>query len=98
VMASAGIFLRHFSPVVLLLPIFMLLVGMLAIGIGWVASALQVYLRDTAQVLTVLLTLWFWATPILIREDLLKSKVGHWGVLLIRANPLVYVVRGYREL
>jgi lipopolysaccharide transport system permease protein len=98
VMASAGIFLRHFNAVVLVLPVFMLLLGMLAIGIGWVASALQVYLRDTAQVLTVLLTLWFWATPILIREDILKDKVGFWGVLLIRANPLVYIVRGYREL
>ena len=98
VIASAGIFLRHFNPVVVLLPVFMLLVGMLAIGIGWVAAALQVYLRDTAQVLTVLLTLWFWATPILLPEEKLNEKLGNWALLLVRGNPLVYVVRGYREL
>ena len=98
VMASAGIFLQHISPAVVMLPIFMLLVGMLAIGIGWVVSALQVYLRDTAQVLTVMLTLWFWATPILLPEEKLSQKLGKWAILLVQANPLVYVVRGYREL
>lgn len=98
VMAGAGLFLRHFNPIVAMLPLFMLLVGMLAIGIGWVVAALQVYLRDTAQVLTVLLTLWFWATPIFLSEKSMNDKLGKWGILLIQGNPLVYVVRGYRDL
>jgi ABC-type polysaccharide/polyol phosphate export permease len=98
VIAGAAVFLRHFNPIVGMLPVFMLLVGMLAVGIGWIVSALQVYLRDTAQVLTVVMTLWFWATPILLPEDKLQSKIGKWAVLLLGANPLAYVVRGYREL
>jgi lipopolysaccharide transport system permease protein len=98
VIASAGVFLRHFSPIVVLLPIFMLLVGMLAIGLGWIAAALQVYLRDTAQVLTVMMTLWFWATPILLPEEKLNEKLGKWAVVIVRCNPLAYVVRGYREI
>src|SRR3982750_2026854 len=57
------------SPMALLLPVYMFLLGMLAVGIGWIVSSLQVYLRDTAQVLTVVMTLWFWITPIFISEQ-----------------------------
>jgi ABC-type polysaccharide/polyol phosphate export permease len=94
--AGATIFLRHISPLLALLPVFMLLLGMLAVGIGWIAAALQVYLRDTAQVLAVVLTLWFWATPILITEDKL-AHAGRWAVILVKLNPLTYFVRAYRE-
>src|SRR5262249_45297347 len=67
--AAAAVFLHHVSPMIFLLPVFMLLLFLLAVGIGWIVAALQVYLRDTAQVLTVIMTLWFWVTPILIGEN-----------------------------
>jgi lipopolysaccharide transport system permease protein len=94
VIAGAAIFLRHMSPILMVLPIAMLLVGLFAVGIGWIAAAFHVYLRDTAQVLTVILTLWFWATPIFLDE----AKFPRWAVLVIRANPLAYLVRAYREI
>jgi lipopolysaccharide transport system permease protein len=94
VIAGAAIFLRHISPILLLLPIAMLLVGLFAVGIGWIAAAFHVYLRDTAQVLAVILTLWFWATPIFVSED----KFPRWAALVVRANPLAYLVRAYREI
>lgn len=98
VLAIGGgvVFLGHASPLLAVLPVFMLLLGMFAVGIGWIAAALQVYLRDTAQVLSVVLTLWFWATPIFIPEDRL-AQAGHWAVVLVKANPLTYFVRAYRE-
>jgi lipopolysaccharide transport system permease protein len=94
VIAGAGIFLRHLSPILALLPVVMLFVGLFAVGIGWIAAAFHVYLRDTAQVLAVVLTLWFWATPIIIFED----KFPRWAVLVLRINPLTYIVRAYREI
>jgi lipopolysaccharide transport system permease protein len=94
VIGGAAIFLHHISPILVLLPVAMLLVGLFAVGIGWIAAALQVYLRDTAQVLAVILTLWFWATPILLPED----KFPGWALLVLKANPLTYIVRAYREI
>ena len=94
VIGGAAIFLHHASPVLMLIPVLMLLVGLFAIGLGWIAAALQVYLRDTAQVLAVVLTLWFWATPIFLPED----KFRGWAVFVLRANPLTYIVRAYREI
>ena len=88
IVATGGV-----SAMALLLPVYMLLLGIFSIGIGWMVSSLQVYLRDTAQVLTVVLTLWFWMTPIFIFEQQVPENFR----FLIRYNPLAYVVRAYRE-
>lgn len=81
------------SPLVLLLPLYMLLIGLFAVGIGWIVSSLHVYLRDTAQIVSVILTLWFWLTPIFINEEQYPPEVR----FLLRWNPLAYLVRAYRD-
>jgi homopolymeric O-antigen transport system permease protein len=93
-MAAVEIWLRSLSPLLAILPLYMVLLGLLAVGIGWVAAALQVYLRDTSQVLMVMLTVWFWLTPIFIFEDQFPERLR----LMIYANPLAYVVRAYRQI
>ena len=50
---------------------------------------LHVFLRDTAQVVSVILTFWFWVTPILISEQ----RFPAWARFVLLANPLFYVVR-----
>ncbi len=94
VLVGTGIYLRHLNPALILLPFFTLLLGLFAVGIGWITSSLQVYLRDSARVLNVALTFWLWVTPIFIREDQFPRKVR----FLIAANPLAYIVRPYREM
>ena len=93
VVAAVAIWLNHISAMLVFLPVYMFFVGLLAVGIGWIVAALQVYLRDTAQVLTVVLTLWFWVTPIFITEN----QYPTWARFLIQANPMAYVVRAYRD-
>jgi homopolymeric O-antigen transport system permease protein len=85
--------LRTFSPMIVLLPVYMFFVGLLAVGVGWIAASLHVYLRDTGQVLSVVLTLWFWLTPIMIDEDKIPQRFHP----LIAWNPMSWVVRAYRE-
>lgn len=83
----------HFSILVAVLPLYMFLLGLFSIGIGWIVSSLQVYLRDAAQVVVVLLTGWFWLTPIFIDE----KQFPDGAQFLVRWNPLAQVVRGYRR-
>lgn len=83
----------HLSAKIIFLPVYMLLVGMLAVGLGWIVSSLHVYLRDTAQVMAVVLTLWFWMTPIFISEEQVPAQFR----FLIAFNPLSFVVRAYRD-
>jgi lipopolysaccharide transport system permease protein len=93
VIAVVGFYNGHFSLWMLFLPVYMFLVGLFAVGVGWIASSLQVYLRDTAQVLSVLLTFWFWMTPIFINEQSYPERFR----FLLRVNPLAFVVRAYRD-
>jgi ABC-type polysaccharide/polyol phosphate export permease len=76
----------------LLLPIYIFLIGLLAVGVGWIAASLHVFLRDTAQMVSVILTAWFWMTPIMISEDKVPGKVR----FLLTANPMYYAVKVYR--
>lgn len=89
----AAYVIRFVSPMVLLLPVYMLFIGLLAVGVGWIVASLHVYLRDTAQVITVVLTLWFWATPIFISEQSIPPRFRP----IVTWNPMSWVVRAYRE-
>ena len=93
VIIATGVVLKTISPMILLLPVYMLFVGLLAVGVGWFVSSLQVYLRDTAQVLSVVMTLWFWITPIMINEEQVPQAFRP----LVFWNPMSWVVRAYRE-
>jgi len=84
--------LHHLGPGLLSLPAYTVGVGLFAIGIAWIVSSLHVYIRDTAQVLSVIMTFWFWFTPIFIYESLVPERFR----FVLRLNPLAYVVRGYR--
>jgi lipopolysaccharide transport system permease protein len=85
--------MKTVSPMILLLPLYMLFVGLLAVGVGWMASSLHVYLRDTGQVLNVVLQFWFWLTPVMISEESIPARFHP----LIAWNPLALIVRAYRE-
>jgi ABC-type polysaccharide/polyol phosphate export permease len=93
VVGAVAVFLNHISATLVFLPLYMFFIGLFAVGMGWIIAALQVYLRDAAQVMAVVLTLWFWLTPIFITESAYPS----WARFIIDTNPMAYVVRAYRE-
>lgn len=66
----------------------------LLLGLGWLLSALQVFYRDVAQALTIILNLWFWATPIVWSKTIVPQAYS--GFLSL--NPVFYIVEGYRGL
>lgn len=78
----------------LLLPLYLFLLIVLSLGLGWLVAALQVFLRDTAQILSVLMVFWFWFTPVFYQMENVPERFRP----LIAANPLSYAVAGYRRL
>src|ERR1039458_9999415 len=54
--AAAALWINQISFFLVLLPLYMLTVGLFAVGMGWIVASLHVFLRDTAQVLNVILT------------------------------------------
>jgi lipopolysaccharide transport system permease protein len=93
VAAGFGVVTGHFSMWVLMLPVYMLLIGLFAIGVGWIVASLQVYLRDSAQVLAVILIFWFWVTPIFMSEQQIPPRFR----FALHLNPLAFLVQAYRD-
>jgi len=92
--AAAGIAAHQVSLFLAILPVYMLLIGLFSVGIGWIVASLHVFLRDTAQVLSVILTFWFWLTPIMLTEDQVPDRFKP----LLALNPMYYGVRVYRAV
>jgi lipopolysaccharide transport system permease protein/teichoic acid transport system permease protein len=65
----------------------------LALGIGWAVSALNVFLRDVGQITAVILQMGFWATPIFWDISMMPDGLR----TLFELNPMYYVVQGYRD-
>jgi len=65
----------------------------LALGIGWMVAALNVFTRDTARLVGVLLQVGMWATPILWDIKILPEPYR----TIFSSNPVHYIVQGYRD-
>ncbi len=76
-----------------LLPFYLFLLGLFTMGVSWLVSSLNVFLRDTAQVLSILLTFWLWFTPIFFTVERLPARLR----FLALWNPLAGVVGAYRS-
>jgi lipopolysaccharide transport system permease protein len=79
---------------VLWLPVLIVPQVLLTLGVCWFLAALGVYARDLGQVNGLLLTLWFFLTPICYPEASLPVEA--MGIL--SKNPLFVLVRGYRQI
>ena len=92
----AGLLLfRHGIPVTALyLPLVLLPQVLLTIGLCWFLAALGVFLRDTGQFMSFLLTLWFFATPICYPETALPAST----MAVFGKNPVYVMVRCYRAI
>jgi len=69
------------------------LLGLFACALALFASALQVFIRDVAQILPPLMTFWFFTTPILYSADLLPEQ---WAAVM-QFNPMAWYVDHLRD-
>jgi len=74
------------------LPLFLLLALITAVGVGLWLSALNVLFRDINYILPFLTQFWMYLTPIVYPSSMIPSK---WWVIYA-LNPMVGVVEGFR--
>jgi ABC-type polysaccharide/polyol phosphate export permease len=67
-------------------------------GIALFLSALQVFLRDTAQLMQVLMTIWMFGTPIFWTPEVIPNPEETIGPFLglVEANPMFSLVYAWR--
>jgi lipopolysaccharide transport system permease protein len=85
---------QRLTPWALLLPLPMLVQLVLTVGLALFVSALTVHFRDIQSILTHVLHLWFFATPILYYY----GELGGWVRQVLRFNPMTHVLVSYQQI
>ena len=65
----------------------------LVLGMCYTTCAVMVFFKDLGQIINILLQIGMWATPILWDIE----SIGPKAQMLVKINPLVYIVNGYRS-
>jgi len=69
-------------PWIPLIALFMIIFALFSVGLAMVFSIINVYFRDLAYLLTIVLQFWFYLTPILYPVDLVVTQSDRLGGLL----------------
>jgi ABC-type polysaccharide/polyol phosphate export permease len=90
ILIAAFRFPFHWTLLYLPLP----LVGLVlfALGCAFFCSAANVFFRDVAHILQVVLSAWFYASPVIYSLDFVPSRYQ----IFFRLNPMVYILNGFR--
>ncbi len=63
-----------------------------AIGVAFFVSSISVFIKDAAQVTSIILQIGFWLTPVFWSSSSMKPEMLHY----LKINPIYYVIEGYR--
>lgn len=65
------------------------------VGLSLMISVISTFLRDVSYLISVLLQLWFYLSPILYKKDFVMGK--YWMLdVFMKINPLVYFIDMFR--
>lgn len=76
----------------LILPVPALFLAMFALGVGLMLSAVAIYFVDVTEMYTILLTAWFYLSPVIYKKDFLPEGYA-W---IVQLNPMYYLINLFR--
>ena len=81
------------TPAILVLPFSILLLSIFSLGVGLILATAVVYFADMIPVYEVILTIWFYATPIIYPIEVVPENL----LWLFRLNPMLYLLQIFRD-
>lgn len=82
------------SKYILFLPIILIIQFVLQLGLLFISSSIDVYIRDAEYIINFFVNMLFYATPILYSSDLFPKKFS-W---ILNLNPFTSIINGYRAI
>ena len=76
------------------MPVLILVTISFAIGLGLLLGVLNVFVRDVAQFMNIVLQLWFWLTPVVYTPSIVPPKFREMMFL----NPMYWIVSDYQSV
>lgn len=96
-MAAVMAWYRYVPPArILLLPVFVVLALVAALGPGLIATALNVKYRDFRFVIPFLVQFGLYVSPVGFKSSVIEEKLGPTARLVYSLNPMVGVIDGFR--
>lgn len=77
------------------LPLYIVYMFILVAGVAYLVATVYVFFKDISQLVSILLQICFWTTPIVYRLDTIPYPAVHQ---ILQMTPLYYVVSGYRNV
>lgn len=78
----------------ILSPLVMILLAMFSMGIGLLISTIGIYFADVVEMYQIVLSAWFYITPIIYPLDVLPKNVQ----AVLQFNPAVHLINLFRDL
>lgn len=81
---------------IVFLPLIAVIETMLVLGLVFILSSINVYVQDVEYIIQFILSMLFYATPIVYDLSMFKDA----GILatLINLNPMTQIINGYRDI
>ena len=76
---------------------FVLIMFLYALALTYLTSAIQVFFKDMAQIVSICLQFGMWLTPIMYSEQLFLDKGLTMAPMILKLNPFYYIAAGYRD-
>lgn len=78
----------------LFLPLGSSVIIIFAMGLGILLGTFNVFARDIGQVMAIVVTFWFWMTPIVYPKDMLHGA----ALRVVDANPMTPIIEFFQDI
>jgi ABC-2 type transport system permease protein len=78
----------------------MLAISIFALGLSLVLAVVNVYIRDVPYIMSLVMMLWLYGTPIIYPIEVLtdSNRLSDTGLFLYRLNPMVRLTESFRDV
>jgi len=88
------VYLNQVGWAMVLLPLLIVAQLVFTIGLAWFLSAMNVAVRDTSQVLPLVLMVWMFLSPVVYTTEMVPKGLA----FVFSCNPMAYFLEGYRMI
>jgi len=78
---------------ILFVPLIFMVQFLLITGVSLILSALNVFYRDVQNIISVLLTIWMYLTPVVYPQEMVPARF----LFIYNLNPMTAIVNSYRN-
>lgn len=76
------------------LPIVVIIQYVLCLGIAFILSAIEIYVKDVEHIINFIISMLFYVTPILYTPDYVPSNMK----FILKLNPMAYIIDAYHSV